>query len=96
MSVWPPHHLEKADGTLRSAVHNPPTEDRRKAVVELGRVLQPGGYLVILDLAGSRMSRMYAKTLRDLGWKDVKCEFAGMGCVFGVWHCDVVTARKPE
>lgn len=86
-----------ADGEyLRSAVHNPPTEDRHRAIGELVRVLQPGGYLVILDLAGSKMTRMYAKTLKELGCTDVKCEFAGMGCVFGVWHCEIVTARRPE
>jgi len=77
-------------------VHNPSSaDDRRKAVEELARVVKPGGVMVVLDLAGFSLTRLYAKTLTKMGWKDVKCEFAGMGVMFGIWYCNIVTAQKP-
>lgn len=82
--------------TSSLALHNPKEKsDRIKAVQELARVTQPGGCLIILDLSGSSTTRLYEKTLKDLGWKDVKLEFSGFGTSFGIWYCQTITARKP-
>lgn len=82
--------------TSSLALHNPTQKsDRIKAVQELARVTKSGGYLVILDLSGSSTTKLYENTLKDLGWKDVKLEFSGLGSCFGLWYCHTITARKP-
>ena len=79
------------DGVISSiAIHNvPDREGRAKAVREIARVLKPGGRLVVQDL---HSTDEYARTLRDLGWKDV--ELSGLS--FTIFPpVRVVRGRKP-
>ncbi|MCO5590259.1 hypothetical protein L7F22_044228 [Adiantum nelumboides] len=83
--------------TSSLALHNPNQKsDRIKAVQELARVTKPGGVLVILDLSGPYTTKLYEKTIKELGWEDVKLEFSGFGTCFGLWYCHTITARKPN
>lgn len=70
-------------------------QDRKIAVLELSRVLLTGGTVILLDLAGHGTTTLYTEILRKLGWTDVKKQFAGMRCIFGVWYCQIIIARKP-
>ena len=62
---------QSMDAVISSiAIHNvPDREGRAKAIREIARVLKPKGRLALQDL---RNIEEYVKTLRDLGWDDVK------------------------
>ncbi|KAF8210915.1 putative methyltransferase [Mycena galopus ATCC 62051] len=80
--------------TSSLAVHNVDKEGRRKAVEEMARVCAPGGYVVIVDLAGYVGG--YEEVLRELGWTEVNSKWGGAGVMFGAWPCMVLKARKLE
>ncbi|KAJ6564552.1 putative methyltransferase [Mycena capillaripes] len=67
--------------TSSLAVHNVDKEGRRKAVQEMARVCLPGGYVVILDLAGYVGG--YEEVLRELGWTEANRKWGGAGVMFG-------------
>ncbi|KAJ7242439.1 putative methyltransferase [Mycena rebaudengoi] len=79
--------------TSSLAVHNVDKEGR-KAVGEMASVCAPGGYVVIVDLAGYVGG--YEEVLRELGWTEVSSKWGGAGVMFGAWVCMVLRARKPE
>jgi arsenite methyltransferase len=72
------------------AIHNlSGAEARAAAVAEIARVVKPGGRVAIADFAGTRL---YARTLRRLGWSDVRRS----GLSFLIFPpVRIVTARKP-
>ena len=80
--------------TSSLALHNVDIEGRKRAIVELARVCRPGGKVLIVDLMG--YPKGYMETLTSLGWKDITCEFAGVGSMFGMWPCQVLRATKPS
>lgn len=54
------------------AVHNLPTEaDRRRALTEMLRVLQPGGSLLLTDIEGRKT---YPRWLAEAGAEDIRIE----------------------
>ncbi|KAK0650105.1 Demethylmenaquinone methyltransferase [Lasiodiplodia hormozganensis] len=81
--------------TSSLAVHNVGRAGRRHALREMARCCRPGGYVLVVDLAGYVGG--YAECLRgELGWTDVESAWGGVGVMFGVWPCVVLRARKPE
>jgi SAM-dependent methyltransferase len=80
--------------TSSLAVHNTDKEGRRAAVKEMARICMPGGWVVLVDLAGYVGG--YEKVLRALGWTEVDKKWGGAGVMFGAWPCMVLKARKPE
>jgi SAM-dependent methyltransferase len=91
--------LPFADGvfalvTSSLALHNVDVQGRQRAIEELARVCKSGGKVVVVDLMGHPTG--YVETLTSLGWKDVSCEFAGVGSMFGMWPCQVIRATKPS
>ncbi|KAJ7199021.1 putative methyltransferase [Mycena pura] len=80
--------------TSSLAVHNTHKEGRRAAVKEMARVCRPGGWLVLVDLAGYVGG--YEEVLKALGWTEVASKWGGAGVMFGMWPCMVLKARKPE
>ena len=82
------------DGTMDAlisslAIHNVPDRDgRAKAIREIARVLKPKGRLSLQDI---RLTDEYVKTLKDLGWRDVKLS----GLSFVIFPpIRIVTGRK--
>jgi arsenite methyltransferase len=81
-------------------VHNLPTAaDRERAVGEMVRVLKPGGFLVLADIA---LHADYAKQLAKLGMQQVRHvppgwfgRFAGVAS-FGSFNPAAVFAVKPQ
>lgn len=53
-----------------------------------------GGVLVILDLLGFYMIKLYEKMIKEFGWEDVKLEFLGFGICFGLWYCYMIIVCK--
>lgn len=80
--------------TSSLAIHNVSKDGRAKAIEEMARVCKPGGKIIILELAGYVGD--YKDVLVRLGWKNVKCEMAGLGATFGFWPCQTLTATKPS
>lgn len=80
--------------TSSLAIHNVEQHGRERAIEELARVCKSCGSVVIVDLMG--YPKEYVETLRKLEWKQVTCEFAGIGSMFGMWPCQVVRATKPS
>jgi arsenite methyltransferase len=83
------------DGTMDAvisslAIHNvPDMEGRAKAIREIARVVKPNGRVALQDL---RSTEEYAKTLTDLGWRDVRSS----GLNFLIFPpVRIVTGRKP-
>lgn len=79
--------------TASLSIHNADKPTREKAIASAARVLRPGGFLVILELAG--YVGEYRKVLEAKGWTDVETAFGGMQVMFGIWPCQVLKARKP-
>lgn len=89
--------LPFADGvfslvTSSLALHNVDFQGRQQAIAELARVCRPGGRVLIVDLMG--YPKGYMEILTSLGWKEITCEFAGVGSMFGMWPCQVIRATK--
>lgn len=63
-------------------IHHVPAKERRKVLLEIVRVLKPGGRLAILEIFGE-VAR-YDKVIRDAGISDVKMSWVRGGMVFGV------------
>ncbi len=83
------------DGTMDAvisslAIHNVRDGDgRAKAIREIARVLKPKGRLALQDL---HCADEYVKTLKDLGWRDVKIS----GLSFTIFPpIRIVTGQKP-
>ncbi len=83
------------DGTMDAvisslAIHNVRDGDgRAKAIREIARVLKPRGRLALQDL---RCIDEYIKTLKDMGWRDVRLS----GLSFMIFPpIRIVTGRKP-
>ncbi len=72
------------------AIHNVPGRDgRAKAIREIARVLRPNGRIALQDI---HCVDEYAKTLEDLGWRDVKLS----GLNFMIFPpVRIVTGRRP-
>lgn len=79
--------------TASLSIHNVDTTAREQAIMEAARVVQSGGYLIILDMMG--YVKGYAATLKSLGWTKVVIELGGMNVMFGAWPCQILKARKP-
>lgn len=79
--------------TASLSIHNADKASRKKAILEAARVLQPGGYLVILELGG--YISQYKSELESAGWTDLETEFGGLQVMFGAWPCQILRARKP-
>jgi SAM-dependent methyltransferase len=87
--------LPFADGTMDAvisslAIHNVPDRDgRAKAIREIVRVLKPKGRLALQDI---HCIDEYVKTLKDLGWKDVRLS----GLSFMIFPpIRIITGQKP-
>lgn len=78
-----------------STVHNPASaSDRYKAVEELGRVLKPGGTMLIFDLGG--YVRHFKNHVKEkMKWEDAEMTWAGIGTNFGAWPTYLLRATKP-
>jgi ubiquinone/menaquinone biosynthesis C-methylase UbiE len=83
------------DGTMDAvisslAIHNVPDGDgRSKAIREIARVLKPKGRLAVQDI---HCVGEYVKTLKDLGWTDVRLS----GLSFMIFPpIRIVTGQKP-
>lgn len=79
--------------TSSLAIHNVNVEGRNLAIEELARVCKPGGTVLIVDLMG--YPKEYVEGLKELGWHDIRYEFAGVGCMYGLWPCQIVRGSKP-
>ncbi|MGO8944113.1 MAG: class I SAM-dependent methyltransferase [Syntrophobacteraceae bacterium] len=87
--------LPFSDGSMDAvisslAIHNVPDGDgRAKAIREITRVLKPKGRLALQDI---HCIDEYIKTLKDLGWRDVKLS----GLNFMIFPpIRIVTGQKP-
>lgn len=81
--------------TASLAFHNVSrAEDRRQAIRECARVIQPNGWLLIVDLKGS--VALYERSLREFGWESIERKWVGMKMMYGVWPCESLKARKPD
>jgi SAM-dependent methyltransferase len=82
---------ESMDAVISSiAIHNVPNEDgRAQAIREIARVLKSKGRIAIQDF---HATGEYAKTLRNLGWKDVELSRANFWIFPPV---RIATGRKP-
>lgn len=79
--------------TASLSIHNADRPTREKAIASAARILRPGGFLVILELAG--YAGEYRKVLESKGWTDIETAFGGMQVMFGIWPCQILKARKP-
>ncbi|KAJ5092829.1 hypothetical protein N7456_008690 [Penicillium angulare] len=79
--------------TASLSIHNPDLPIRDKAIAEAARVLKPGGYLLIFELAG--YIGEYKKVLESSGWTDVQSNYGGLQTMFGFWPSQILKARKP-
>lgn len=89
----PFHDNTMALVTASLSLHNADKASREKAIREAARVLQPGGYLVILELGG--YISQYRSVLESVGWSNLVIEFGGPQVMFGAWPCQILRARKP-
>lgn len=80
--------------TASLSIHNADKPSRKKAISEAERVLQPGGFLIILELAGYVSE--YKEELKAAGWTDLNTEFGGLEVMFGGWPCQILRGRKPN
>jgi hypothetical protein len=57
-----------------------------------GRVVRPGGKLVLVDMKGFPSS--YETWLREIGWTDLKRRWCGPRLIYGVIWCEALVATK--
>lgn len=79
--------------TASLSFYNVRRASREKAIMEMARVLRPGGLLIVLELSG--FPKKCSHILKSLGWEKVKFRTAGWQVMFSSWPCEVLRATKP-
>ncbi|KAJ5368073.1 altered inheritance of mitochondria protein 6 [Penicillium cataractarum] len=79
--------------TASLSFHSVRRATREKAIMEMARVLRPGGLLVVVELSGA--PKQFSYILKSLGWDKVEFRLAGWQSMGSSWPCEVLRATKP-